>query len=166
MAGIVLQQPPTPIYSETAEIQASWQFSGATMSVLEQSWEECRVVRQAFISPLAILRALLRGENSANYLIQSLGVDFDALQVAVQNALVPARAPAGMDPYLSPRSKQVLLTSWRETCRWDADEIEPEHLLIALLLIEGAASRILVEHGLGVDAVKSAFAKALAKGDN
>ncbi len=162
----ILHQQPFSASSEAQEVGYSWRFTAATMTILESAWEECRRLCQGYMSPVTLLLSLVRGENSASYLVQSLGVEPDDIVALIEGQLVPGQSPNTLEPYLSPRTKQVLVASWREACRWDSEEVEPEHLLIGILISDGPASKLLADSGIEIEGVRAAFKKAIASGEN
>ena len=128
------------------------------MIVLAQ--EECRRLGHEHIDPGHLLLALLLlpGSTGTGLLVSS-GADLEALARDTERALgTGTRAPdAGGHLPFHPLTKGVLELSLRESLGIGDDYIGTEHLLLAMIVLNGtAAATVLRDAGLNADTIREA----------
>jgi hypothetical protein len=118
------------------------------------SWREANRLGHAFIGAEHILRGVLaEGSGVAFHVLRNMGVDLDAVRVAVGDLLEQvagsSSATSGQLPF-SPDSKRVLEDALAEAGQLGHNYIGTEHLLLGLLAAEeDAVGNVL--RGCGVD---------------
>lgn len=127
------------------------------MIVLAQ--EECRRLGHEHIDAGHLLIALLMlpASTGTALLVSSADRDLDALRIDTERALGTGSQPPDAGGHLPfhPQTKRVLEVALRESLRLGHDYIGTEHLLLALIVVDGtAASTVLGSAGVDADAVR------------
>ena len=137
-------------------------FTDRARRVVVLAQEEARMLSHNYIGTEHILLGLIHeGEGVAAKALESLGISLEAVRAQVEEIIGQGQqAPSGHIPF-TPRAKKVLELSLREALQLGHNYIGTEHILLALLELDGDTG---VLAGLGVDkaATESNIAEALA----
>jgi len=114
------------------------------------------------IEPLHLLATLLaEADGVINPLLEKLGVDRTRLQARVLNELesLPRVTGSGHDaPYATPELVKLLDEAETEADKMKDQFVSTEHLLLAMLSVDGTAGHILKESGVRREPVLQALA--------
>ena len=139
-------------------------FSDTTRRVVAGAEEEARRLGHNTIGTEHLLLGLLsEGTSPAAQALSGAGATLDGCRskvVELTGAALGAKAPASLK--LSDRARRTLERADRLSLRLPADAVEPEHVLVCLLDVEGRAGQAL--WGLGVDLMS--LRESLAAGSN
>lgn len=100
------------------------------------------------VKPEQLLLGLLAlGEGSALRMLKQVGVTPAMLHVSLEPTPLHRGHPEAESHPLSREVEELLYIAHREACYWGAEQVETQHLLLALLRDEtGPASRLLNPH--------------------
>jgi ATP-dependent Clp protease ATP-binding subunit ClpC len=135
-------------------------FSDQARRMIVLAQQECRRLGHDHVDAGHVLLALLLlPQASGTRLLVSCGADLDALAGDTERTLGPGSRPRDAGGHLPfhPQTKRVLEVALREALGLGHDYIGTEHLLLALVVVEGtAASRALTGAGMRADAIREA----------
>lgn len=126
-------------------------LSEATQSVVDLAAEEARRSGSGLVGTEHLLLGLLaHGRNRAAGLLLGAGATFDGCRSKVVELAGPpaAKPPTGTLDFTD-RARRTLERADRLSLRLRAAHVEPEHMLVPLLDVEGRAGQVL--RGVGVD---------------
>jgi ATP-dependent Clp protease ATP-binding subunit ClpA len=135
------------------------QFTENAKKAVFFAQEEAGALGENEVSTEHLLLAILREpNNTADHLLQAMGVDPDALDNTLRGMVKPKRnTPTEMT--LSPQGKRVIDLALEEAKRLGADHIGTEHLLLGLIDEgEGLASKVLLAAGATLESAREAIA--------
>jgi ATP-dependent Clp protease ATP-binding subunit ClpC len=139
-------------------------FTPRVQEVLKHARSEAERLNQNCISTEHLLLGLVAvGSGLAYEVLQARGIDLDTLRMAVENAVGTGGdlKTMGSLPY-TPRVKKVLSIASIEAHRLDADFVDTEHVLLALIReTEGVAARVLSNLGVTPEAIRKAIREEL-----
>ncbi len=143
-----------------------YNFTEDVRAALARAREESARLRHEYVGTEHILLGLLRQDNIAVGVIESFGVNPDAL-VDVVDSVVKKGASGhttGPDlPYTS-RAKKVLELAMTEARDLDHNYVGTEHLLLGLLREEkGIAAQLLVDAGISLDPARERVLQVLGQ---
>jgi ATP-dependent Clp protease ATP-binding subunit ClpA len=126
-------------------------FSDATRSVVAHAEEEAHRLGSALVGTEHLLLGLLSDRrNRAAQVLLDAGATLDGCRSKVVELVgPPVGSPAGTELPLTDRARRSLQRADRLSLRLRAARVEPEHVLVSLLDVEGRAGQVL--RGLGVD---------------
>jgi hypothetical protein len=139
-------------------------FSEQGRSVIVLAQDEARGLAHDYLGTEHLLLGLLRLDTSgAARALAELGVDQARVRARVEELVGRGPGtPSGAIPF-TPRAKKVLELALRESLALRHDDIETEHLLLAILAEgEGVAARILSEQGLDAARARGVVLNLLA----
>jgi ATP-dependent Clp protease ATP-binding subunit ClpC len=131
-------------------------FTDRARRVVVLAQEEARMRNHSFIGTEHILLALIdEGDGTGAKALESLGIRRDAVRQQVEEIIGQGQhAPSGHIPF-TPRAKQVLELSLRESVQLGHDYIGTEHILLGLIREgDGVAAQVLVKLGADLDRVR------------
>ena len=139
-------------------------FSEATESVVELAAEEARRLGSGLVGTEHLLLGLLaHGRNRAARLLLGAGATLDGCRSkVVELAGPPPPKPATGKLDLTDRARRALERADRFSLRLRAAHVEPEHLLVPLLDVEGRAGQVLRGVGVDVSSLRDAAANDTA----
>ncbi|RKY68628.1 MAG: ATP-dependent Clp protease ATP-binding subunit, partial [Candidatus Latescibacterota bacterium] len=127
-------------------------FTARMQKVLRLSREEADRLGHDYIGTEHFLLGLIReGEGVAIAALINLGLDLDAIRQAIEDAVGTSGGTALAQQQLpfTPRARQVLENSVRQSRQMKVDYTGTEHLLLALIKDkEGVAAEILTAYGV------------------
>ena len=139
-------------------------FTPRVQEVLKLARSEAERLNQNCISTEHLLLGLVAvGSGLAYEVLQARGIDLESLRMAVENATGTGGdlKTLGALPY-TPRVKKVLSIASIEAHRLDADFVDTEHVLLALVReTEGVAARVLSNLGVTPEAIRKAIREEL-----
>ncbi|HTY74376.1 MAG TPA: ATP-dependent chaperone ClpB [Candidatus Nanoarchaeia archaeon] len=116
------------------------------------------------IEPAHLLKGILTvDENAVPYLLKKLNVNLDAFSKDLDKLINCLPKVSGGQQYLSPNSNRVLQKAVDSASESKDEFISIEHLLLGILAVNDATSRLLHENGVNENDLKSAI-KQLRKG--
>lgn len=126
-------------------------FSDATRAVVDHAEEEARRLGSALVGTEHLLLGLLGpGRNRAARLLLAAGATLDGCRSKVVELSGPSGArPKSGSLDFTDRARRTLERADRLSLRLRAAHVEPEHILVPLLDVEGRAGQVL--RGVGVD---------------
>jgi ATP-dependent Clp protease ATP-binding subunit ClpC len=126
-------------------------FTDQSRRVMVDAQRECVRLGHDHIDPEHLLLALLmQPEATGTRLLSELGVDPGAMRRDLEKTMgrgSRSREGGGHIPF-QPRTKRVLETSLRESLRLRNNHLGTEHLLLALIGVEGGAAAALRSAGI------------------
>ena len=131
-------------------------FTDRARRVIVLAQEEARMLDHNYIGTEHILLGLIHeGHGVAAKALESLGISLEAVRQNVVEMIGRGQeAPSGHIPF-TPRSKQVLELSLRESQQLGHEYIGTEHILLGLIREgEGVAAQVLVELGADLNRVR------------
>jgi ATP-dependent Clp protease ATP-binding subunit ClpC len=141
-----------------------YNFTEDVRAALARAREESARLRHEYVGTEHMLLGLLRQDNIAVGVIESFGVNPDALVDAVDSVVKKGASghTTGPDlPYTS-RAKKVLELAMTEARDLAHSYVGTEHLLLGLLREErGIAAELLVDAGITLDAARERVLQAL-----
>src|SRR5581483_11769665 len=134
-------------------------FTDKAREAIHEAAEAAKEHNNSQIEPEHLLDVLLTQENGlASQVIQKAGGDIIAVKRVVESEIERmARVYGGSEPSISPRLRKVLEEAWNEMNKFKDEYLSVEHLLLAMLDIEGGAQRALRAGGLTRDQVLQAL---------
>ena len=126
-------------------------FSEATVSVVTRAQEEAQRVGSGMVGTEHLLLGLLGGErNRATDALLEAGATLDGCRSKVAELVGPGAAVTARSQLdYTDRARRTLDRADRLALRLRAGPVEPEHVLVSLLDVEGRAGQVL--RGVGVD---------------
>ena len=131
-------------------------FTDRARRVVVMAQEEARLLNHNYIGTEHILLGLIReGDGVAATALESLGISLDEVRQQVEEIIGRGeQAPSGHMPF-TPRAKEVLELSLRESMQLGHDYISTEHILLGLIHERGGvAAQVLVTLGAGLNEVR------------
>jgi len=131
-------------------------FTDRARRVVVLAQEEARMLNHDWIGTEHILLGLIHeGEGVAARALESLGISLDAVRQQVEEIIGQGqRAPSGHIPF-TPRAKNVLELSRRESQQFGHSYIGTEHILLGLIREgDGVAAKVLVKLGADLNRVR------------
>lgn len=147
-------------------LELGW-FTPRAQEVLELAHQEAERFRQDFVGTEHLLLGLIvHGQATAATVLRKMGVDLDAVRVAVEQqvgtAAEPHRPAKGR---LTPRAKKALALAAREARAFNHAYVGTVHILLGLLREgEGIAARILRQYGVDAEETRLEILKELEPG--
>ena len=139
-------------------------FTPRVQEVLKSARTEAERLNQNCISTEHLLLGLVAIGNGIAYeVLHAKGIDLENLRMAIENATGSGGdlKTLGQLPY-TPRVKKVLSIASIEARRLNADFVDTEHVLLALLReTEGVAARVLANLGVNPDDMRKAILREL-----
>ena len=103
---------------------------------------------QQTIEPVHILAGVMdKGKDVINYVFQKIGVNAQAVETAIQNEMSHLPKVSGGEPYLSSETNQVMQRTIETSQKMGDEFVSIEPMLLALLVVNSTASRILKDAG-------------------
>jgi ATP-dependent Clp protease ATP-binding subunit ClpC len=130
-------------------VTAMERFSERANRVLEAAQWEARQLDHPYVGTEHLLLGLIGVEGDSQRALVSAGATADATRAKVTEAVGPRGSTQLGDPQLSPRARRAVDRASRLSLQRRDPEVEPEHLLIGVLDVEGRAGQVL--RGVGVD---------------
>ena len=123
--------------------------------VLVHAQQEARALSHDCIGAEHLLLGVMREEESAAArVLESLGITHERAHTEVARIAGTGERPGEGQMPLTPEARKVLELALREALGLECDRIEPEHLLLGLLLEdEGATPRVLANLGAEAEQV-------------
>ena len=140
-------------------------FTDRARRVVVLAQEEARLLGHAYIGTEHLLLGLIaEGDGVGAKALEQLGVELHKVRAEVERIIGKGGAvPAGHIPF-TPRAKQVLELSLRESLHLRHNYIGTEHVLLGLLAEgEGVAAQILVRLGLTPDGIRATVLELLGQ---
>ena len=133
-------------------------FSEATASVVARADEEAQRVGSAFVGTEHLLAGLLGGDrNRANEALLNAGATLDGCRSKLVELAGPTMAATNRSKRdLSDRARRTLERADRLALRLRTPQVEPEHVLVSLLDVEGRSGQVLRSFGVDVAALRLA----------
>ncbi len=141
-------------------------FTVKSQEAVQKAVEISSGGRNQAVEPLHLLKGiLLVDENVVPFLLRKLGVNFDAFSGLLDKEIDSLPKVSGGEQYLSSNSNKVLHKA-QELASASKDEfVSIEQLLLAILLLDDSASRLLKGCGVNEKDLKSAISQ-LRKGSS
>jgi len=140
-------------------------FTEEARQVVVVAAEEARRLGHNYIGTEHLLLGLLHdGEGIAGAVLRSVGLEIEAVREQITRIVGPGeQEPSGQQIPFTPRAKKVLELALREALALHGDFIDTEHLLLGLIREgDGVAARVLIERGVGLEALRSAVMRSVA----
>lgn len=137
-------------------------FTPAARQVITGAEEESRALRHEWVGTEHLLLSMLRDPGSSvSRALASVGVDVEAVgRGLVETVGEGAGDVAGPRPFTE-RAKRVLEMALKEGLESEAKQVEPEHILFALLREgQGVAASVLVDLGASLERVQEGLERA------
>ena len=133
--------------------------------ILRQARVEAGRSGRSAVDPQDILLALVRAARGLSAMVlSSLGVDLAAIRSTLESLSVHGESPSDTWPDLSEASLRVLRLARMEAHVMFQGWVEPEHLLLGLVLTDDERTQqVLREHGLEIEGARVALIKALTE---
>mgnify|MGYP004621665051 FL=1 len=124
-------------------------FTIKAQEVVQEAVNTAQRNQQQSIEPIHLLKGLLtKAKDVAGYIFQKLGVNMQQVEVVADSELQRLPRVQGGQPYLSNDANAVLQHA-QDFAQKNGDEfVSVEPLLLALLQVNGTASRILKDAGM------------------
>ena len=124
-------------------------FTIKAQEVVQEAVNTAQRNQQQSIEPIHLLKGLLtKAKDVAGYIFQKLGVNIQQVEVVADSELQRLPRVQGGQPYLSNDANAVLQHA-QDFAQKNGDEfVSVEPLLLALLQVNGTASRILKDAGM------------------
>jgi len=139
-------------------------FTIKSQEAIQKATEIAAAKQNQSIEPSHLLKGIFTvDENVAPYLLRKLNVNFDVLSKALDKLIDSLPKVSGGQQYLSSNSNQVLQKALELASEFKDQFISIEHLLLGILALNDAASRLLQNNGVTEKDLRSAI-KQLRKG--
>jgi len=139
-------------------------FTIKSQEAIQKATEIAAAKQNQSIEPSHLLKGILIvDENVAPYLLRKLNVNFDVLSKALDKLIDSLPKVSGGQQYLSSNSNQALQKALELASEFKDQFISIEHLLLGILALNDAASRLLQNNGVTEKDLRSAI-KQLRKG--
>ena len=133
--------------------------------ILRQARVEAGRSGRGAIEPQDILLALVRAARGLSAMVfGSLGVDLAVIRSTLERLSARGASPSDTRPELSEASLRVLRLARMEAHVMFQGRVEPEHLLLGLVLADDERTQqVLGEHGIEIEGARVALIKALTE---
>lgn len=139
-------------------------FTIKSQEAIQKATEIAAAKQNQSIEPSHLLKGILIvDENVAPYLLRKLNVNFDVLSKALDKLIDSLPKVSGGQQYLSSNSNQALQKALELASEFKDQFISIEHLLLGILTLNDAASRLLQNNGVTEKDLRTAI-KQLRKG--
>jgi ATP-dependent Clp protease ATP-binding subunit ClpC len=137
-------------------------FTPPARQVITGADGESRALGHPWVGTEHLLLSMLRDPGSpVSRALASFGIDVDAVARGVVEAVGEGEAGAEVERPFTDRAKRVLELALEEALESEAKQVEPEHILLAVLREgEGVAAAVLVDLGVSLDRVREAVRDA------
>lgn len=127
-------------------------FTSEARSVVSLAQREAREAGLECVTTLHLLQALVEIEDTiAAEILASHGLDRSSLAQEMSSGIHGRELEGSQDEHFTGEALTVLQTSPRQALAMGQNDVEPEHILLALASVPaGAAGRLLAERGLNV----------------
>ncbi|MCR4582952.1 MAG: ATP-dependent chaperone ClpB [Prevotella sp.] len=140
-------------------------FTIKSQEVVQQAMQTAQAGGQQALEPIHLLKGVLaKAGDIATFLFQKLGVNVQQIELLADQELqhLP-RVQGGSQPYLSNESNQVLLKAQELSQQMGDEFVSVEPLLLALLVVNSTAARIMKDAGCTEKELRAAI-QALRQG--
>jgi len=124
-------------------------FSERARRVVQVAQEKVRQLDHPYVGTEHLLLGLIAVEGYAHFALVSAGATADASEAKVAEAVGRRGSGELGEPPFSPRARRAIDRASRLSLQRRDAHVDPEHLLIGVLDVEGRAGQVL--RGLGVD---------------
>jgi ATP-dependent Clp protease ATP-binding subunit ClpA len=124
-------------------------FSERARRVVEVADQEARQLDHPYLGTEHLLLGLIAVEGPAHYALVSAGATADATRAKIAEAVAVRSSGQVSSLELSPRARRAVDRASRLSLQRRDPQVDPEHLLVGVLDVEGRAGQAL--RGLGVD---------------
>ena len=131
--------------------------------ILQRARSEAGHMGRSSVEPRDIFLALARDPKGLSAMVfANLGTDLAALRSTLERLSEPGESASDTTPELSEASLRVMRLARMEAHLMFHGRIEPEHLLLGLILADNdETARILREHGIDIEGARVALIKTL-----
>jgi ATP-dependent Clp protease ATP-binding subunit ClpC len=136
-------------------------FSERARRVVEIAQEEARQLDHPYVGTEHLLLGLIAVEGAAHSALVSAGATLDATRAKIAEAVAQRGSGQLGSLQLSPRAQRAVDRASRLSLQRRDAQVDPEHLLVGVLDVEGRAGQAL--RSLGVDVVALRAASDLPK---
>ena len=120
--------------------------------------QAAQVAQQQSVEPIHLLKGILeKAQDITHFIFQKLGVNAQAIDMALQNELLHLPKVSGGQPYLSNDSVQVLNKAEELSQKMGDEFVSVEPILLALMQGNHTAGRILKDAGCTEEGVRKAI---------
>ncbi len=139
-------------------------FTIKSQEAIQKATEIAMAKQNQSVEPLHLFKGILTvDENVAPYLLGKLNVNFDVFSKALDKEIDFLPKVSGGQQYLSSNSNRVLQKALEIASEFKDEFISIEHLLLGILTVNDAASRLLKNNGVSEKDLRIAI-KQLRKG--
>jgi ATP-dependent Clp protease ATP-binding subunit ClpB len=139
-------------------------FTIKSQEAIQKATEIAAAKQNQSVEPSHLLKGILMvDENVAPYLLRKLNVNFDVLSKALDRLVDSLPRVSGGQQYLSSNSNRALQKALEIASEFKDEFISIEHLLLGILTVKDAASRLLENNGVTEKDLRTAI-KQLRKG--
>ena len=139
-------------------------FTIKSQETIQKATEIAMAKQNQSVEPLHLFKGILTvDENVAPYLLGKLNVNFDVFSKALDREIDFLPKVSGGQQYLSSNSNRVLQKALEIASEFKDEFISIEHLLLGILTLNDAASRLLKNNGVSEKDLRIAI-KQLRKG--
>ena len=124
-------------------------FSESANRVVEVAEEEARQLDHPYVGTEHLLLGLIAVEGPARHALVSAGATADVTRAKIVEAVARRSSGQLISLQLSPRARRAVDRASRLSLQRRDSQVDPEHLLVGVLDVEGRAGQAL--RGLGVD---------------
>ena len=140
-------------------------FTIKAQEVVQTALSRVQSLGQQVIEPVHVLNAILAvGEQMASFIIKKAGANMQQLKVEAERIERTLPKVSGGEPYLSRECNEVFSKATDISKGFGDEFTSVESLLLALLMVNSPASKIMKEAGLSEKELKAAIAE-LRKGE-
>ena len=120
--------------------------------------QAAQAAQQQSVEPIHLLKGILeKAQDITHFIFQKLGVNAQAIDMALQNELQHLPKVSGGQPYLSNDSVQVLNKAEELSQKMGDEFVSVEPILLALMQGNHTAGRILKDAGCTEEGVRKAI---------
>jgi ATP-dependent Clp protease ATP-binding subunit ClpB len=139
-------------------------FTIKSQEAIQKATEIATAKQNQSIEPAHLLKGILMvDENVVPYLLQKLNVHFDVFSKALDKLVDSLPKVSGGEQYLSSNSNRALQKALELASEFKDEFVSIEHLLLGILTLNDAASRLLQNNGVTEKDLRTAI-KQLRKG--
>lgn len=129
-----------------------------SQEVIQQALQTAQTNSQQTIEPEHLMSALVQeGNNVVEYVLPKVGISLSTLKSAIDDSIKRLPRVEGGQPYLSNDLNKVLNEAESTAKKMKDQYVAVEHLLLALMRVDTAVSRMLKERGATYDALEKAI---------
>jgi ATP-dependent Clp protease ATP-binding subunit ClpC len=132
-------------------------FSERALRVVDVARDEARQLDHPYLGTEHLLLGLIAVEGPAHDALLSAGATADAARAKVAEAVARRGAGQPVEPKLSARAGRAIDRASRLSLHRRDLHVDPEHLLIGVLDVEGRAGQVLRGLGIDVSALRTAI---------